>query len=63
MGQVLFINGEIVGGWRRTLGTAVELELRLLVKLKGPERVLVQRAARRFGEFLGLPVRVRGWNV
>jgi len=41
----------------------VELELRLLVKLQGPERVLVQRAARRFGEFLGLPVRVRGWNV
>jgi len=63
MGHVVFVNGEIVGGWRRTLGAAVELELQLLVRLKGPERVLVQRAARRFGEFLGLPVRVRGWNV
>ena len=59
MGHVVFLNGEIVGGWRRTLGTTAELELRLAVGLTAAERNLVQRAARRFGRFLQLPVRVR----
>ena len=59
MGHVVFLNGEIVGGWRRTLGTTAELELQLAVGLTAAERNLVQRAARRFGRFLQLPVRVR----
>ncbi|MGH7672715.1 MAG: winged helix DNA-binding domain-containing protein, partial [Gemmatimonadales bacterium] len=59
MGHVVFLDGQIVGGWRRTLGTTADLELRLLVRLTAPERKLVERAARRFGDFLGLPVRVR----
>ncbi len=59
MGHVVFLNGEIVGGWRRTLGATAELELQLAVGLTAAERNLVQRAARRFGRFLQLPVRVR----
>jgi len=59
MGHILFVNGQIVGGWRRTRGKTVEVELRLLVPLTAPERDLARRAAERFGEFLGTPVRVR----
>ena len=61
MGHLLFVDGQIVGGWRRTLGTAVEVELRMLVSVTARERDLVRRAARRFGKFLGLPVCVRRW--
>ena len=59
IGHGLFLNGQFVGGWRRTLGTTLDLELRLRVRLTLPEREHVERAARRFGDFLGLPVRVR----
>ena len=58
-GHILFVDGQIVGGWRRMVGKTVEVALELLVPLTKPERGLVRRAAERFGEFLGLPVRVR----
>jgi len=58
MGHILCIDGQIVGGWRRTLGKHVNVELRLLVPLTPPERLLVQRAGARFGEFLGAPTRL-----
>ena len=58
MGHVVFLDGEIVGGWRRALGKRAELELQLMVDLSRSERTLVERAARRLGEFLGLPVHV-----
>lgn len=59
MGHVLCIDGQLVGGWRRTLGKTAEVEVRLLVRLTAAERTLVQRAAERFGRFLQLPVDVR----
>lgn len=59
MGHVLVVDGQIVGGWRRTLGPTVEVALDLLVRLTSAERALVRRAAERFGAFMGLPVRVR----
>jgi hypothetical protein len=59
MGHVLFLDGQLVGGWRRTLGTTAEVELDLLVPLTAPERKLVRRAVERFGQFLGSPVRVQ----
>ncbi|HEX4628829.1 MAG TPA: winged helix DNA-binding domain-containing protein [Gemmatimonadales bacterium] len=59
MGHVLLVDGQIVGGWRRQLGATADLELRLLARLTVPERKLVERAARRFSGFLGLPVRLR----
>jgi hypothetical protein len=60
MGHILLVDGQIVGGWRRTLGRHVDVELRLLVKLTAPEQTLVQRAVARFGEFLGAPARIKG---
>jgi hypothetical protein len=59
MGHILCIDGQIVGGWRRTLGKHVNVELRLLVTLTPTERILVQRAVARFGEFLGAPARIQ----
>jgi hypothetical protein len=60
IGHVVCIDGQIVGGWRRSLGRTVELTLKLLVPLTPRERELVRQAVERYGEFLGVPVRVRG---
>jgi hypothetical protein len=59
MGHVLCIDGQLVGGWRRTLGKTAQVELRPLVRLTAGERTLAQRAAERFGQFLQVPVGVR----
>jgi hypothetical protein len=53
IGPVVVVDGQIVGGWRRTLGKTVDVRLRLLVPLTARERDLVRRAAQRFGRFLG----------
>ncbi len=58
MGHVVCVDGQIVGGWRRTLGKTAEVELRLLVPLTTPEHRLVRAAVERFGRFLQLPLRV-----
>jgi hypothetical protein len=58
IGHVVVVDGQIVGGWRRTLGETLDVRLRLLVPLTARERDLVRRAAQRFGRFLGLPVRL-----
>jgi hypothetical protein len=59
-GNVLIVDGQIVGGWRRTLakGTAV-IELRLLIRLREAERRAVAAAVKRFGDFLKLPAKIR----
>ena len=59
IGHVVVVDGQIVGGWRRTLGKTVEVVVQPLVALTTREHDLVRRAAERFGKFLGLPVRVR----
>lgn len=59
IGHVVVVDGQIVGGWRRTLGTTVEVELQLLVPLTAHEHDLVRRAAQRFGTFLETPVRIQ----
>ena len=56
-GHVLFVDGQIVGGWRRAPDTA-DVVLRLLLTLTPAERDLVVRAGRRFEKFLGIPVRI-----
>jgi hypothetical protein len=59
-GHVLAINGQIVGGWRRTLvGRKVVVEPKSLIRLSEAERRAVGVAARRFGRFLELPVEIR----
>ena len=59
-GHVLTINGQIVGGWRRTfVRQSVVIEPKLLIRLIEAERRAVGVAARRFGRFLALPVEIR----
>ena len=55
MGHVLFVDGQIVGAWRRA-PDASDVVLRLLLPLTPAERDLVVRAGRRFEKFLGIPV-------
>ena len=59
-GHILVVNGQIVGGWRRTVvGKKVVIVPRLLMRLSEAERRAVSRRARQLGEFLGLPVDIR----
>jgi hypothetical protein len=59
-GNSLVINGQIVGGWRRTVvGRSVVIEPKPLIRLSEAERRAVGVAARKFGRFLGLPARIR----
>ena len=51
MGNVVCVDGQIVGGWRRTLGKTAKVELRFLVSLTAAERILLRRAVERFGKF------------
>jgi hypothetical protein len=56
MGHILFIDGQIVGGWRRTPRAGVALQA--LVPMTRAERGLVSRALERFGAFLGEDVEI-----
>ena len=59
--HVIVVDGQLVGGWKRTLTkTAAIVELRLLVGLTEPEQEAVVKAAQALGEFLELPLEVRG---
>jgi hypothetical protein len=59
-GNALVINGQIVGGWRRTLvGRGIVMEPRPLIRLSETERRAVGVAARKFGRFLDLAARTR----
>jgi len=59
MGNVLILNGQIIGGWKRTLGkNEVLVEITLIPKLGKTEKSLIAEAAGRFGRFLELPVSV-----
>lgn len=54
---VVIIDGQIVGGWKRTLKKdAVIVELNLITNLTKAEQQAVADAAGRYGAFLGLPV-------
>jgi hypothetical protein len=59
MGHVVVVDGQIVGGWGRPTGKNLGIALNLLLELTAAERALVERAARRFGEFLGTTVVLR----
>jgi hypothetical protein len=55
-GHILTINGQIVGGWARSLKKETTVvELKLLTKLTDNERRAVAGEVRRFGKFLGMP--------
>ena len=55
--HIIIMDGQIVGGWRRTqTKNAVILERNLLVKLSRSEERALDREADRYSEFLKLPV-------
>ena len=59
--HVVAVDGQLVGGWRRTLTKqGVAVELKLLTRLTSAEERAVELAARAYGEFLDLPMQLRG---
>jgi hypothetical protein len=59
IGNVIVLNGQLVGGWRRTLSKKeVLVETTLIPKLGKAEKQLIEDAAERFGRFLNLPVSI-----
>jgi hypothetical protein len=58
--HVVAVDGQLVGGWKRTLTkNAVVVALNVVSRLTDSERQAVEAAARKYGEFLGLPVELR----
>jgi hypothetical protein len=57
MAHIIIIDGQIVGGWRRTLKKdVVTVELNLIAKLTKAENQAVADAVNQYSKFLGLPV-------
>lgn len=56
-GHVIVVNGQLVGGWKRTVTrSSVEVELNVVTPLRIVEQRAIAAAVRRYGQFLGLPV-------
>ena len=61
MAHAIVVDGQVVGGWKRTLNkTAVVVDLGLRVDLTRSEKRAVQEAAQAFAAFLEQPVELRG---
>jgi hypothetical protein len=59
-GHVLTIDGQIVGGWNRDFrGKDAVIRLKLLQRLSAPENRAIEKAAKKFGEFLGIEAKVQ----
>lgn len=59
-GNALVVNGQIVGGWRRTLvGRTVIIEPTSLIRLSEAERRAVESTAEKLSRFLALPVEIQ----
>jgi hypothetical protein len=59
--NVIFVDGQLVGGWRRVLEPdAVSVQLDLEARLTAGEVRRVAAAARKFGAFLGRSLTLRG---
>jgi hypothetical protein len=57
--HVVVVDGQLVGGWRRSLsGKEAVVRAELQAKLTAAEVSRVRAAARRYGDFLGMPVRL-----
>jgi hypothetical protein len=58
---VVIVDGQVVGGWRRTLTKkAVVVELNLLTRLTEAEEQALAAAAEAYGNYVRLPVELRG---
>jgi hypothetical protein len=59
--HVIVVDGQLVGGWRRTVGSAaVRLDLEVLTRLTPGERKRVLGEVRRYRAFVGRPIDLRG---
>ncbi|HEY6089385.1 MAG TPA: winged helix DNA-binding domain-containing protein [Gemmatimonadaceae bacterium] len=59
-GHVLFIDGQIVGGWKRAVvNKTVVVAPNLLLRLSEAERGALGSEVQRFSEFLAIPVRIQ----
>jgi hypothetical protein len=57
LAHIIIVDGQVVGGWRRTLKkNAVLVELNLITSLTKSEHHALREAANRYGKFLGLQV-------
>lgn len=57
--NVIVLNGQVVGGWKRTLKKdSITVELKSIAKLTKNEKEVVEHAAEKFGKFLGLATQV-----
>ncbi len=60
VGHVVTIDGQLVGGWKRTVGArGAAVELMPATRLTRAEERAVAEAAERYGRFLGVPVELR----
>lgn len=60
LAHVVVVDGQLVGGWKRIVEKkAVVVELELMAQLTAAEKGRVTAAARRFGDFLALPLKLR----
>lgn len=58
--HVAFIDGQLVGGWRRLVdGATIVVELNLLTRITRTERSRLEAQAERLATFLGVPVTMR----
>jgi hypothetical protein len=61
--QILLVNGQVAGGWRRILTKGrVKVEVTLLASLSAAEREALRRAAERYASFLGLSLELVAAN-
>jgi hypothetical protein len=59
MGNILVVDGRVIGGWKRTVKTReISITIDPLVPLGAAEHAGIEAAAVRFGVFMGLPVTV-----
>ena len=59
MAHVVVVNGQLVGGWKRSTNPrTVALRLRLVVEITGRQMRAIEAQAGRYGEFLGVPVEI-----
>lgn len=57
--HLVSLNGQIVGGWKRSISAkAAKVDITLAIKPKPDERKAIERAALRYGDFLELPMEV-----
>ena len=59
LGNIVVINGQIRGDWKRTLGKRAVVEVRVYTDLEAAERDALAAAAERYSAFVGLPVDLR----